>query len=124
MMARVSITLGLVLVALGLGAYFGTDRQSITAMIPAFLGAPLTVLGILGQDTRRLKVTMHAATGLAVLGFLGSVRGLPSLVAMARGQQVDRPTAAVVQTVTALICLLFLVLAFKSFADARRSRSS
>jgi hypothetical protein len=102
----------------------GQRRQSITALIPAFLGVPFAALGLLGRDTRRLKLAMHAATAVAVLGFLGSARGLPGLLKMIGGQSVDRPAAAVVQAVTALICLLFLVLAFKSFADARRTRSS
>jgi hypothetical protein len=123
-MTGVSITFGLILIVLGLGAYFGTGQESITALIPAFLGAPLAVLGILGRDTKRLKVTMHIATGLAMVGLLGSVRGLPGLMTMVRGQEVDRPAAAIVQSATALICLIFLVLAFKSFGDARRSRSS
>jgi len=123
-MANISMTLGILLILLGLGAYFGTGRQSITALIPAFLGLLLAILGYLGQQTARLRMTMHIATGVAMVGFLGSVRGVPGMLSLISGEEVARPAAAVVQTVTALICLCFLVLAFKSFADARRNRQA
>lgn len=123
-MTNISITLGILLILLGLGAYFGTGRQSITALIPSFLGVLLVLLGFLGRQTQRVQTTMHIATGVAMLGFLGSARGVPGMLALISGEEVERPTAAVVQTITALICLVFLVLAFKSFADARRNRQA
>ena len=50
-MAKITVGLGFVLIALGLGSYFGTGRASVTALIPAsgatvVEGAPLAVHSI------------------------------------------------------------------------------
>lgn len=121
-MPAVSVAIGIVMILLGVLAYFGTGGQSVTALIPAFFGAPLAVLGALARDERRLKTTMHIAAILMLLGFLGSVRGIPAAIALLSGGIVERPAAAVVQTAMALLCAVFLVLAVKSFVDARRRR--
>ena len=123
-MAGTTLALGIVLVLLGVGAYFGTGGQSVTALIPAFFGVPMAILGLLARDERRLKLTMHVAAVLALVGFLGSARGIPSLITMLGGGEVARPAAAVVQTAMAALCLLFLILAVRSFVQARRSRPS
>jgi hypothetical protein len=123
-MANVGIGFGILLMLLGIGAYFGTGGQSVTALIPVFFGAPLTGLGFMGRDASRLKLAMHLSAVLALLGFFGSVRGIPGVVALATGGEVARPAAAVVQTVMAVLCAAYLVLAVKSFVDARRVRSS
>jgi len=46
-MARASMIIGALLVALGMGAYYGTSRASVTALIPAAFGVPILLLGIL-----------------------------------------------------------------------------
>jgi hypothetical protein len=123
-MANITITFGIVLILLGLGAYFGTGGQSVTALIPAFIGLPLAVLGFVARDPRRRKAATHASVVLALLGFLGSARGVPGAIALASGQEVARPAAVVVQTAMAVLCAIFLSLAVKSFLDARRGRSA
>ncbi len=123
-MANVGIGFGILLMLLGIGAYFGTGGQSVTALIPAFFGVPLTGLGLMARDASRLKLAMHLSAVLALLGFFGSLRGIPGIVALAAGNEVARPAAVVVQTVMAVLCAAFLVLAVKSFVDARRKRSS
>jgi len=40
-MPRLTIVLGVVLIAIGVGFYIGTGSQSVTALIPAFLGLPI-----------------------------------------------------------------------------------
>jgi hypothetical protein len=68
---------GSFLVLWGVTAYFlqSADSPSITAMIPAFLGAPLLVLGILaGRNEANLHHYMHAAMGVALLMVLGGAR--------------------------------------------------
>jgi hypothetical protein len=67
---------------------------------------------------------MHVAVVLALLGFLGSVRGVGGAIALASGEEVARPAAAVVQALMAVLCAIFLALAIKSFFDARRGRSA
>jgi len=122
-MANATVALGVVLTLLGLGAYFGTGGKSVTALIPTFIGLPIAVLGVIGRDARRRKAAIHAAVVLALLGFLGSARGVPGAIALASGKEVARPTAVIVQTAMAVLCAIFLLLAVKSFLDARRNRS-
>ena len=65
------------LVLWGIAAYFlqSADPPSITAMIPAFLGAPLLMLGILAdRNEANLHHYMHAAMVVAFLMVLGGAR--------------------------------------------------
>jgi spore maturation protein SpmB len=119
-MAKLSITFGAILILLGLISYFGISSESITALIPAFLGVPVLILGIAALNEKYLKHSMHAATVLMLLGFLGtSVRVLPVIFS---GDEIKNPDAVKVQLIMALICLVFLLLAVRSFIDARRTR--
>jgi hypothetical protein len=122
-MAKVAVWVGIVLVVLGVGAYFGTGRASVTALIPAFFGAPLAGLGALAGDERRRRSAMHLAAALSLLGLLGSARGIPQALSLASGGVVERPAAAVVQSLMAVLCGLFLGLAVRSFVAARRARA-
>ncbi len=49
-MAKITIGLGIVLIALGFGSYFGTGQASVTALIPAFFGLPLLLLGLVALN--------------------------------------------------------------------------
>ena len=63
-MAKITIGLGLVLIALGLGSYFGTGQASVTALIPAFFGLPLLLLGLVALKERMRKNAMHMPPSL------------------------------------------------------------
>lgn len=121
-MAKVSIVIGLILIILGLISYFGISSESITALIPAFLGVPILILGFLSLNEKYLKHSMHAAAVLMLLGFGGTVSGLIKFFRMLGGEIFERPSAISIQAVMAVICLIFLVLAIKSFIDARRGK--
>jgi hypothetical protein len=121
-MPTLSIIFGIILISIGLFGYFGLGSQSITALIPAFLGLPVVILGVLGLNEKRLKVTMHIASVLMLLGFLGTVRGLFKFFSMIGGNAVERPEAVTVQAIMAVLCLIFLAFAVKSFIDARKNK--
>lgn len=121
-MAKLSITYGLVFILMGLVSYFGISSESITALIPAFFGIPMLILGWLGLNEKYLKHTMHAAAVLMLLGFLGTISGLIKFFKMLGGAETARPAAVTVQAIMALMCLIFLILAVKSFVDVRRNR--
>ena len=124
-MARITIGLGLVLIALGLGSYFGTGRASVTALIPAFFGLPLLVVGLVALKERMRRNAMLIAFIIGLLGFAGTVRGglmkLPTLLA---GGELERPTAVAVQAAMAIVCLVFVLLCVGSYIKARRGAAA
>jgi hypothetical protein len=79
------------------------------------------LFGFFGERENLRKHLMHAAAGLSLLGFLGTVGGIVRSLSLLTGGTVERPQAAIVQAVMAIICLGFLILAVKSFIGARRA---
>ncbi len=120
-MAKTTIGIGCVLIALGVGSYFGTGRASMTALIPAFFGLPLVLLGVAALNERLRKHAMHAAVVVGLLGFVGAARGFSQVPAILSGDQVERPVAVAVQIAMSLVCLVFVVLCVLSFIKARRA---
>lgn len=122
-MPQITLALGSLLTLIGVGFYFGTGATSVTALIPAFLGVPMAIVGVLARRENLRKHAMHAAVLLALVGFLGSARGLLQLPALLTGAELARPAAVAAQSVTALLCIVFVGLAVSSFIQARRSGS-
>jgi hypothetical protein len=111
--------MGLVLIALGIGGYMGTGRSSLTAMIPAFIGAVFLVLAIVARREAMRRHAMHAAVAVALLALLGTLaRAIP---AAARGQ-ISRP-AVLAQLAMSALLAVYIGLGVKSFIDARRART-
>lgn len=108
-MAILTAAFGLVLVALGLGGYFGTKRVSKTALIPTFFGLPILILGLVAWTDTATKAAVLTAAVLAILGFLGAARGLPGMFRMLSGISIERPIAAIMQSVMAALCLGYAV---------------
>ena len=122
-MARLSIILGIILILLGLISYFGISSESVTALFPAFIGIPMLVLGFLALNEKYKKHAMHGAAVLMLIGFGGTISGLIKFFRMIGGEVFERPSAITVQAIMAVLCLAFLILAIKSFIDARRKKS-
>jgi len=121
-MAKLTIVYGVIFILMGLYGYFGISSESITALIPAFFGIPMLILGWLGLNEKYLKHTMHVSAVLNLLGFAGTVSGLIKFFKMIGGAETTRPAAVTVQALMAVLCLVFLILAVKSFIDARRNK--
>jgi hypothetical protein len=123
-MTRWTLTYAGALLLLGLGAYFGTGARSVTALIPAFLGIPVAICGLVALKTGRPKVPAHIALVFALLGVVGGAMGLPHLPALLSGGEVARPTATLTQSILFFLSLLYLALGIRSFIHARRLRTS
>jgi len=122
-MPVITIVFGALLDLVGTTAWLSTGRQSITALIPAFLGTLLIIAGVLAHIKPGIrKHVMHFAATLGLLGFLGSAKGLLQLPALLSGVEVVRPTAVISQSVTAILALIFLALCVNSFIAARKNR--
>ena len=120
-MPATTIALGAALLVLGLAGYGLSGAASLTALIPAAFGLLLIVTGLLARDDRRRMHAMHAAVLVALLGFLGSFRGLLRIGEVFDGTAV-RPAAIIAQTIMALLTLGYIVVAVRSFIQARRAR--
>ena len=120
-MPTTTIALGAALTVLGIGSYVLTNAVSLTALIPAAFGLVLIATGVIAQNDRMRMHAMHAAVVVALLGFLGSFRGLLGIGKVLDGTAV-RPAAIVAQTIMALLTLVYVVVAVRSFIQARRAR--
>ena len=120
-MPATTIALGAVLIVLGLGGYVLTGAASLTALIPAAFGLLLALAGLLARDDRKRMHAIHAAVVIALLGFLGSVRGLLRIGDVFHATSA-RPAAIVAQSIMALLTLGYIVVAVRSFIQARKAR--
>lgn len=125
-MPTTTIFCGVLLILIGIVGYgYGMigGAASPTALIPAILGLILAILGILAKAKEDLrKHIMHAAVVVGLLGFLGTASSFLKIPALLNGTA-ERPAAVAAQLATALVCVFFVVLCVKSFADARRNRA-
>lgn len=116
---RLTLLLGLVFVLLGVAFWVGTGRQHVTALIPAFLGAPLILLGFWGTREPGRRLPRLLAVGLVALGFLGTARGLVGAARLAGGAEIARPEAQVAQAVVASLSIAYLAYAWWSRTRTR-----
>jgi hypothetical protein len=119
-MPFIAIAFGDLLLLLGIIGYVVTGMESWTALIPAFFGLPINILGLAALKADWRKHAMHAAAGLSLLGLLGSGRGLVQLFTLLGGGEVERPGAVISQSIMAVLCFVFLLLCVFSFVNARR----
>lgn len=111
---------GFLLILIGLASYFGSGMVSITALIPAFFGVIFLAGGILAGKQNFRKVVMHIMVVVAVIALVGTFSGLISFFGYLGGTEVERPVAVTMQAVVAVLMIIYLIFAIKSFIDARR----
>ncbi len=120
-MPSITINFGRILILIGaIGYIYGltmTAYASPTALIPAFFGLVLLVLGYVARSKEHLrKHLMHAAVVVALLGFLASAGRLISKIG-----EIQLTTAFLSQIAMALTCLIFVIISIRSFIDARKN---
>jgi len=120
-MAITAIVTGALLVLSGAGFYVGITPHHFTALIPAVLGFVIFILGLLARKENMRRHAMHGAMLFGLIGFLGSLMGIPSWINMIQGQPAFRPQAAQEQLLMFIICGVFLIMCINSFVKARRT---
>lgn len=120
-MPIIAIVCGMLLSLIGIAGYaYGlmNDSASITALIPFFFGTVLETLGFIAKGNEKLrKHLMHVAVIVGLLGFIAPLgRLLPNL-----GNLTMSP-AVLSQIAMSVICLVFVILAVRSFIAARQNR--
>lgn len=126
-MPAITFLIGFLLVLVGIGGYGYAHAQghaSPTALIPSVIGGLILICAILAIFKESLrKHAMHAALLIAVLGILGTAMGVLKLFSLIAGGSVERPLAVVSQSLTAFLCLVFIIFGVRSFIAARRART-
>ena len=109
---------GLFLVGMGIIFFmFPEDKQSVTALIPAIIGAGLLIPGYLAYSNENMKKhAMHATAVFALVGTLGGAMGLPDMIAGDFGR------ATIARLVLLIVCGEYMLLSILSFRAARIKR--
>ena len=125
-MPVVSILVGLILIAIGATGYVATEMASVTALIPAFLGIVFVICGFLARNEAMLKHAMHAAALVALIGFGATVTAIPTAIELMQGAEAEghKGTIAYCKAATAVVCIVFVVLAINSFIQARKAKAA
>lgn len=120
-MPTTSILFGIILTVIGIIGYIHgmtNDKASLTALIPAVFGLLLAIFGAVANAKESLKKhMMHAAAAVALLGFIATAGRL-----IPRISELTFSAAVISQVAMCLICLLFVILAVRSFAQARLAK--
>jgi hypothetical protein len=122
-MPLVSNLCGIILIIIGIVGYIhgtSTGHASPTALIPAAFGILFLIFGVVsGMKESLRKHLMHAAAVVALLGLLAVGGRLLSNIS-----GLSMSAAVLSQLAMAVVCLVFLILAIRSFAAARRAREA
>ena len=113
-MYRVTILFGISLGITGIVGFYLTGAKHLTALIPAFIGIPLFVCGIIAAKEAMRMMAMHIAILIGLIGFIGAAATL-----FKEGQAM---AAIVSKSITALLCATFVRLCVRSFIQARKAR--
>jgi len=113
----------LILILVGAVGYFGwealgAEKQSVTALIPSFVGILMLVGALIAGKNH--KVGMHIAVLFAALGGLAGLgRLVPGMIKGSLDWSGPAPVLILVMTV---VCLFYTVMAIRSFIAARRAQ--
>ncbi len=115
-----AIVCGILLSLIGVIGYAYATMNgtvSLTALIPLAFGSVLEVMGAIAIAKENLrKHLMHAAVMVALLGFIATGGRL-----LMKLNELTLTPAVLSQIAMALVCLVFVILAIRSFAAARRN---
>ena len=122
-MAPITLLFAVTYILLGVGGFVMTGSVHKTALIPCAFGVLFVLFGLLAFKENLRKHVMHAAVLIALLAFLGTARSLSHLPELFNGIA-EKPAAIITQSLNAGLSLLYIILAVRSFIQARRARSS
>ena len=122
-MAPITLLFALAYILLGLGGFVLTGSVHKTALIPCAFGNLFVLFGLLAFKEKLRKHVMHAAVLIALLAFLGTARALTHLPELFNGTA-EKPASIITQSLNAGFSILYIILAVRSFIQARRARLS
>jgi arginine exporter protein ArgO len=118
--ARITIIIAVLLITVGLVGYsFASTEKRGTALIPAYFGAALLMLGCLALKENLRKHAMHAAV---IIGLAGFVAALVRPLMLLSRNETPQGLPFAMQLSMAVICAVFVGLCVRSFIVTRRAR--
>lgn len=115
--AAVTLGFGIVLILLAIGFYIPTGEK--TALIPAGIGLPIAICGLLAFKDKLRMHAVHVSLVFALLGVLGTLGMLPRIISGAA-----KPAAAIETVTMGVLCVIFIALGVMSFVKARQARKA
>lgn len=121
-MAKFTMFVGFVLVAVSLSFWFLMGRADVAALHPAGLGVLMLIAGALAnsENAKRRMLWMHIAVTLGLIGLL--ITGIRAVLEMVHGTTGVHPLPFEERAIVAVVCLIFVAVCVRSFIAARRSR--
>ena len=115
-MYRVTILFGILLGITGVVGFYQSGAKHPTALIPAFIGIPLFICGIIAAKEAMRMLAIHIAVLVGLIGFIGAAATL---------FKADQEMAAIVsKLITSVLCVTFVGLCVRSFIQARKTREA
>lgn len=118
-MAKITVVFGLLLIGNGVYGYTASDSGSVTALIPAFVGAVLLLCGVVAAA--KPKLNMHFMHVSALIGLLGCLAALGRLVSSFFKEEQNGLVQANLGLMV-LLCGGYVFVCFRSFKEAGRRR--
>ena len=122
-MEKRTIFIGASLVLLGLAFFASTGFNKYTALIPLPLGLIFMLLGWWAMSESWRKLVMHIASFLGFIGALPLFMGLPKLIKLLQGIEIQRPLAAMEMSAMGLLCAVYFALCVKYFIERRKEKN-
>lgn len=128
-MAKPTLFIALLLILTGVGGFMlghpdaGATHVSYTALIPAWVGLALGILGALAFNDGIRKHVMHVAAMVGLLAAGGDGFQLIKTINNSATPPDVRNLKIISMSVTLVLCVVFLVLCIRSFIAARRTRT-
>tara|TARA_B100000767_G_scaffold232207_1_gene223979 strand:- start:262 stop:672 length:411 start_codon:yes stop_codon:yes gene_type:complete len=117
-MENVSIFYGIFLIVWGFVISFVSDSNSLTSLIPSFLGIPILIFSLLTlKFPEKKKIFMHIVVTFGLIIFIG---GLDILRGIIKNNLFDNFYADLSKFMMLITGFLFTFLCVKSFIFARK----
>jgi len=121
-MTALTTWIGGLLTATGIIAYIVTGMESVTALIPAFVGVLLLIAALVAVKVPSVRRhAIHVALAVALLGLLGSLMNVVKIGDLFSGDD-ERPSAIVVSIILFVLLLVYLIAGIRSFVAARAEK--
>lgn len=116
-----TIIIAALLILLGLAGYLPSGAK--TALIPAFVGIPLLICGLVALKDSLRKHAAHVAVIVSLLGALATLMPLVMNIQKAiNGAEDFRPMALAGVVGMLVLCVVHVALSVRSFIAARKAR--